>query len=71
MKRFTKNEWNHLHDCIFEATYNTTKKNCNQQELEEIFKQLPEHLQHMAFEYGMNDTVFRDHVIEWYEKLNK
>lgn len=70
VKYFTKNDWNHLHDCILEATWNTDKKKCTQEELEAIYELLPQHLQLLAIEWGMNDTVFRDDVIEWYKSEN-
>ena len=64
MKIFDKNDWDHLHDVILDATWNTTKKQCSQKELEKIFESLPAHLKEMAIKWGMNDTVFRDEV--WY-----
>jgi hypothetical protein len=45
MRKFDKNEWDHMHDCILDATWNTTKKNCTREELEELFKTLPEDMQ--------------------------
>ncbi len=75
MKTFTKNDWNHLHDTILTATWNTVKKKCNQQELEEFYEALPTHLKYLAIEWGMNDTKFREGVIEHYfecvKELNK
>jgi hypothetical protein len=69
MKKFTKNDWDHMHDCILDATWKTTKKNATRQELEEIFKKLPSDMQAEAKKWGMNDTVWRDNFIRWY-KLN-
>lgn len=68
MNRFTQNDWNHMHDCILDATYDTIKKNCTKEELMEIFKKLPDHLKCEAYEWGMNDTLWRDKFIKWYEE---
>jgi len=67
MKKFTKNEWDHMHDCILDATWDTTKKKCTREELEEIFKLLPDYMKEDAYKYGMNDTVWRDNFIDWYK----
>jgi hypothetical protein len=69
MKNFTDNDWNHMHDCILDLTWNTTKKNCNRYELMEIYEQLPLNLKYEATEWGMNDTLWRDKFCEWY-RLN-
>ena len=45
-----------LHDVVF----NVTGKSVKNEELESIFNTLPSHLKHLAYEWGMNDTVFRD-----------
>ncbi len=68
MIKFTQNDWNHMHDCILDTTWETTKKNCTLEELMEIFEMLPSYLKHDAEFFGMNDTVWRDNFIEWYEK---
>ena len=65
---FSQNDWNHMHDCILDITYKTTKKNCSREELEDIFKKLPEDMQLEAYEWGMSDTLWRDNFIEYYEK---
>ena len=61
---FNKNDWDHMHDCI----YHVTQRKSNQSELEDIFDDLPEELKEEAFEFGMNDTLWREHFIEWYEE---
>lgn len=53
---FEQSDWNHLHDVVF----NVTGKSVKNEELESIFNTLPSHLKHLAYEWGMNDTVFRD-----------
>ena len=60
-KPFVKNDWDHLHDCWF--LVKGTKP--TQKELEKLFDELPEDLQFLADEWGMNDTEFREGVIEW------
>lgn len=66
---FGKNDWDHLHDCILDVTWNTEKIRSTREELISIFKNLPEGLKLEAYEYGMSDTLWRDEFIEWY-KLN-
>lgn len=68
ISKFSKNDWNHMHDCILDVTYNTTKKNCTREELEIIFKELPEEMQLDAYMWGMSDTLWRDHFIDYYKE---
>jgi hypothetical protein len=67
MEEFTQHDWNHLHDCILHATWNTTKKKSTKKELLEIFNKMPEELREGAYEWGMSDTVWRDNFIKWYK----
>jgi hypothetical protein len=68
--KFSKNDWDHMHDCILDVTYNTTRKNCSREELEKIFNDLPEDMKLDAFMWGMSDTLWRDNFIDYYkEKL--
>jgi len=60
---FSKNDWDHLHDCWLHAK--GTKP--TQEQLENLFDELPEDLQMLADDWGMNDTEFRESVIEWME----
>lgn len=60
-KPFTRNDWNHLHDCWVHVK--DTKP--TQEQLEQLFQELPRDLQFLADEWGMNDTVFREKVIVW------
>lgn len=68
---FDKNDWDHMHDCILHATWNTTKKKTSLEELKLIFETLPEDLKEEGIEFGMSDTVWREKFIEWYEQNNK
>lgn len=68
MEEFTKNDWDHMHDCILHVTWDTIQKKSTREELLEIFNKLPEHLKEEADEYGMADTLWRDHFIEFLEK---
>jgi hypothetical protein len=68
MEEFTQHHWNHMHDCILHATWNTTKKKSTKEELVEIFNKLPEDLKEDAYEWGMSDTLWRDKFIEWYDE---
>jgi hypothetical protein len=72
---FEKNDWDHLHDVV----YNVTGKKSTREELEKVFDSLSSHLKHLAYEWGMNDTVFREDAAEYlrekhnaeYEAKNK
>ena len=68
MEEFTQNDWNHMHDCILHATWETTKKKSTREELEKIFSELPYDLKGEAYEWGMNDTLWCDKFIEWYKE---
>ena len=63
---FTKHEWAHLHDVILEATWETKKTKMSQSELETLFDELPQHIKDDAYHWGLNDTVVRDNIYEWY-----
>ena len=44
----------------------------SQSELEILFDELPEHIKNDAYHWGLNDTVVRDNIYEWYiEVLEK
>lgn len=61
-QEFNSNEIAHLHDCILEVN----KIKPSNEQIAQIFYSCPWYLKEMAEEYGMNDTVWRDHFIEWY-----
>lgn len=61
----TKNEWIHLHDVILEAT---NKLSLSQEELESLFDELPDDIKCDAYKWGLNDTVVRDNIYEWYQE---
>jgi hypothetical protein len=58
---FTQNDWDHLSSCWL--TVKHTK--LSHEELESLFQLLPNYIQHLGDQHGMNDTVFRDEVIQW------
>lgn len=66
--KFKKNDWAHFHDVILDLTYNDGKVNLNQEEMEQLFLELPEDMKIDAQEYGMNDTLWRDDLWMWYEQ---
>ena len=68
IKEFDKNDWNHLNDVILEATWNTTKLNLSQPKMEELFEQLPDNIKSDAYHWGLNDTVVRDNIYEWFQE---
>jgi hypothetical protein len=70
MRQFEKNEWNHLHDVVLSATWDTSKLKLSQSELEDLFEELPEHIKEDAYHWGLNDTVVRDSIYVWIVKNN-
>jgi hypothetical protein len=70
MRQFEKNEWNHLHDVVLSATWNTSKLKLSQSELEDLFEKFPEHIKEDAYHWGLNDTVVRDSIYVWINKNN-
>jgi hypothetical protein len=70
MRQFEKNEWNHLHDVVLSATWDTSKLKLSQSELEDLFEELPEHIKEDAYHWGLNDTVVRDSIYVWILKNN-
>lgn len=60
ISQFEKNDWDHLHDVV----YGVCLKKSTREELEKVFDSLPRHLKFMAYEHGMNDTVFREEAYE-------
>ena len=68
VKQFDENDWNHMHDCVLDLTWKTTKLNLTKDEMLNLFNSLPEYLKQDAYEYGMNDTVWRDSFCYWYKK---
>ena len=58
---FTQNDWAHLHDCWLHVK----GVKPTQEQLENLFEDLPKDLQILDDEWGMNDTVFREGVIQW------
>ena len=71
IKEFDQNDWNHLHDVVLDATWNTTKLKLSQPEMEELFEQLPDHIKNDAYHWGLNDTVVRDNIYVWVEENKK
>ena len=66
--KLNKNDWDHMHDCILNATWETTKTKSTREELIDIFNKLPEDLKQEAYEWGMNDTLWRENFTEWYNE---
>lgn len=59
-----KEDFNALHDVILESKgYEPTNE-----QIQEIWNSLPEHIQGTALQWGCNDTVFRDNLYEWLEE---
>jgi len=58
-------DFNAMHDVIFEVV---GIKPTNEQ-IQKIWNGLPEDIQSIAIQWGTNDTVFRDNLYEWLEKM--
>lgn len=56
-----KVELTHLHDIIFDITGN----DLSVEQLVDKFLELPEKVKQIAFNWGGNDTVFRDEAFEF------
>lgn len=63
---FTENDCAHMHDCV----YHVIMRKPDREELRSLFSILPEELKEEAIEFGMNDTLWRDHFIEWFILYN-
>ena len=66
MDSLNSNDWAHMHDCVLDLTWNTSKINLSKDEMVILFNKLPNELQKEAFEWGMNDTLWKDKFREWY-----
>jgi hypothetical protein len=53
----------HELDSFHDAVYDAIGESLDHEELLALFERLPTYLQVMAFENGMNDTVFRDEAL--------
>ena len=65
-KDFSQGEWDHLHDVILDVTYSTSKLSLTQKELEGLFDELPQNIKDDSYRWGLNDSVVRDNIYEWY-----
>jgi hypothetical protein len=54
-------EWESFHDVILELTDISYSK----ETLKDMFRCLPKHVQHIAFEWGLSDTVFRNEAYSY------
>jgi hypothetical protein len=57
-----------LHDVLVDALEN---KRYTDTQIEKAFHLLPEHIQHIAFQWGSSDTVFRDEAYVYIMKNKK
>ncbi len=64
-EEFSKHDWDHLSDCILHVT----GLRGNREDLPNIFKALPEELKEEAYDWGMADTLWRDHFIEYFTEI--
>lgn len=67
---FIKNDYDHMHDCILHCTWNGEKFKPTKDEMKQIFHKLTSPLKEEAYEFGMNDTLWRDNFINWYTLNN-
>ena len=65
---FDGDSWYSFHDSVYEATGISNSRPI----LMTMFHQLPIHIQIIAFEWGLSDTVFNDEVCKYItERLDK
>lgn len=55
---FTSSDWNHLHDCLFEALGMSLDRDL----LYELFVEFPDEIKREAFEYGVDNPVWKKKV---------
>lgn len=55
-------------DSFHDVVYDAIGDSLDHEELLALFGRLPTYLQTMAFENGMNDTVFRDEAFTHYQQ---
>lgn len=63
MDSLTRNDWDHLHDMVFDVTGRSPSR----EELYAIFLEMPERLQSSSILYGMSDTPWRDDFLAWFK----
>ena len=67
INQFSEHEWNHFHDVILHVHKMSEERDI----LKAIFQSLPEEYQLEDSIHGMNDTGWRESVIEYYESEQK
>lgn len=60
-------DYRYLHDIILNALDIEPTK-ITSEFIDEVWKALPERIQHTAIEWGTSDTVFREEAYTWLEK---
>jgi len=55
---FVDGQWEGFHDVVVDIF--SAEEEISMEILKALFQQLPEHIQHIALEWGLSDTVFRD-----------
>lgn len=68
LSHFNENDWSHLHDALLDATGMSID---SIDHLKMIYLKLPSEVKSQAKEHGMNDTVFRDKVVETFKDFEK
>lgn len=54
-------DYNHMYDVIYDAT----DIEPNNEQMQAIWDELPDHIKGTAIEWGTSDTVFRDKLYEY------
>lgn len=67
-EEFNKNDYAHMHDCVLDLTWHTTKISLSIEQMKLLFEELPEGLKEDARDWGMNDTLWREKFMEWYQE---
>lgn len=65
-KQFPKDEWDSFHDTIFDLT---GKESIDKKALVTFWESLPENLKKDSIRWGLNDSVVRDNIYEYLQKV--
>lgn len=71
LRDFDSHDWDSMHDCIFNASWDETKKegeDLSIDALKSLFKELPDDIKADARRWGMSDTPWGDTVYTWYQE---
>ena len=62
-----QSDFDSMHDVVSEVMENDPSN----EEIQKLWNVMPDHIKGMAFQWGCNDTVFRDKMYTWLEESKK